>query len=688
MKLFEPGKIGKLELKNRIVMSGMATQYLEEDGSVSQGGIDYFAARAKGGVGFIITAAARTRVIEKVPGKPRVKLMTVDTKEHAARLRELAEVVHGYGTKLAVQLTAGRGRNIHTEALRIIGAVASSPVPSFADPNIIAREMTIEEIEQLMKALQCSAKLVRDTGIDAIEINAHGGYLIDQFMTALWNKRTDKYGGNLDGRLTFLMGVVGSIRRGAGEDFPLIVKYPLTHYLEGARGINEGLEIARRLEAAGVDALDIDAGCYETFYWFSPPTTQLPGCTIDLAEKVKKVVSIPVIIVGKFGYPKLAERVLQEGKADFIALGKSLLADPEWADKVREGRLEDIRPCIGDEEGCLNSAILGDPITCTVNPAVGKEKELAISPAAKKKSVLVVGGGPAAMEAAIIVAMRGHRVTLWEKGHALGGNLRLSAVPDFKQDYHLLIKYLANQIKKLGVTVKFGKEATPELIQRMRPDVVLVATGGIPSTPEIPGKDRDIVISSQDILKMVNGLLKWSTMKQKGWRKIMWFFGNLFARFLEPSTIAKLSNIWLPFGKRVIVIGGTYAGCEMALFLGQKGRQVTIVEEAGVDNVARDMFLGNRMHLLKLLDDSNVDILTDTKTLEITDKGVGIADKNGRKGNLRADSIMLSVDLKASDGAFQSLEGKVPEVYFIGDYVEPRKALGAIHDAFHAARQI
>jgi len=251
-----------------------------------------------------------------------------------------------------------------------------------------------------------------------------------------------------------------------------------------------------------------------------------------------------------------------------------------------------------------------------------------------------------------------------------------------------VVKYLSNQIKKLGVTVKFGKEATPELIQRMKPDVVLVATGGIPVIPEIPGRDGDNVTSSPDILKMFNGLLRWSTIKKKGWQKLNWFFANLIARFLEPSTIAKLANLWLPFGRRVIIIGGTYAGCEMALFLAQKGRQVTVVESLGQDNVARDMFLGNRMHLLKLLDDNGVDILTDTETLEIIDEGIIIADKNGEKSTLRADTMMLSIDLKPGDALVKALEGKVPEVYAIGDYVEPRKALGAIHDAFHAARQI
>ncbi len=688
MKLFEPGKIGNMELKNRIVMSGMATQYLEEDGGVSQTGIDYFEARAKGGVGLIITSAARTRVIEKVPGKTLVKLMTVDNKEHASRLCELAKVVHGYGTKIAVQLTGGRGRNIHTEALRAIGAVAPSPLPCFADPKIIAREITTEEIEKLLKALQFSAELVRDVGIDAIEINAHGGYIIDEFMTSLWNKRTDKYGGNLEGRLTFLMEIIQAIRAGAGKDHPLLVKYPISHFLEGARTVEEGVEIGKRLEAAGVDGLDIDAGCYETMYWFCPPTTLPPGCTVEYVAKLKKVVNIPVIIVGKLGYPAVAERVLQEGKADFIAIGKALLADADWANKVKEGKLDDIRPCIGDEEGCLGKAVYGEPITCTVNPAVGKEVEYSIKPAARKKSVLVIGGGPGGMEAAMIAAMKGHDVTLWEKGHSLGGNLRLSAVPDFKQDYRLLVDYLGRKVRQHGVKIKFGFEATPELVQAFKPDVVMIAGGGNLVTPDIPGKDGKNVFSSLQVLAMLNGLLKWGEIKQQGLSKLLWFGGNRFSRYMSPARIERFARIWFPLGHKVVIIGATYAGCEMALFLKERGREVTIVESLGPDNVAREMFLCNRMHLLKLLGENKVNILTDTKPLKINEQGVLLADKNGKESTLSADSIMLSVEIKPNDALLKALKGKVPEVFAIGDCVEPRKALGAIHDGFLAARQV
>ena len=646
MKLFEPGKIGTLFLKNRIAMAPMFIGGLiEPDGRTSQRGIDYYAARARGGTGLIITCAARTRLIEQLPSTPFVNLMVIDSKMYSARLNELADAVHDYGAKVALQVTPGHGRNVSGEIVRSGGAVSPSPLPAFANPGITTRGLTTEEIERLTQAFQLMGEVIRGAGIDAIEINAHAGYLCDEFMTALWNKRTDKYGGDLDGRLRFLMEIIENIRKGAGADFPIIVKYGLTHYLEGGRTVEEGLEIARRLEAAGVDALDIDAGCYETIYWLIPPTTQPPACTIDLAEKVKKAVNIPVIAVGKLQYPELAESILQEGKADFIALGRGLLAEPEWANKVKEGRLEDIRPCVGDMDGCRRRTHEGKVISCTVNPACGMERELSISPADKRKSVLVIGGGPGGMEAARVAALRGHKVTLCEKGDALGGNLIPASVPDSKQDYRSLITYLSTQIEKLGVEVKLTTEATLKLIQEMKPEVVFIATGATPIIPDIPGVAQGNVISAIDVL-----------------------LGKEEA------------------GKSAVVIGGGTAGCEAALYLAQQGRKVTIVEM--LDSVASDMYSVNRAHLLKLLDEANVHILTDTTVSEVTGKGVTITDRGGKRNTLDADTMVLSVGLKPDDKLLEALKDKVPEVYSIGDCVEPRRVIDTMREGFRLARLI
>lgn len=647
MKLFEPGRIGKLSTKNRIGMAplGFIAKFVDRDGRLTQQGIDYYAARAKGGTGLIITGTTRVnREIDYFPGLPRV-LVVDSSRETAVQLEKLAETVHEYGAKIAFSLTAGMGRCTFRALLAKGGRpVAPSPLPCFWEPSVITRELTTEEIEKIVQDFGIAAEVLRSAGIDGVDIHGHEGYLLDQFITALWNKRTDKYGGDLEGRLRFPVEVIQSIKRKAGDDFPVIYRYGLTHYLEGGREVEEGLEIARRLEAAGADALDIDAGCYETWYWPHPPNTQPPGCMVDLAEMTKKVVKIPILVAGRLGYSDLAEKVLQEGKADFILLGRPLLADPEWPNKVKGGRLEDIRPCVGCHE-CLKMDLELKYLSCAVNPTTGMEVEYALKPAEKKKSVLVVGGGPGGMEAARIAALRGHKVTLWEKGDALGGNLRPASAPDFKRDYKSLINYLSTQIKKLRVTIELRKEATPELIQAMKPEVVFIATGATPIIPEIPGVKKGKVVTAVDLL-----------------------LGKKEA------------------GESVVVVGGGMVGCEAALYLAQKGKQVTIVEI--LDSIARDMYSPNRMHMLKLLAESNVKSLTETNVLEITDEGVAIADKDGKRSTLKADTVVLAIGLKPDGGLFGALKDKVPEVYASGDCVEARKVINAIWEGFGIARLI
>jgi 2-enoate reductase len=668
MKLFERGMIGKLSLKNRIVMPAINIQLALpfEDGGLSPRGIDFYAARAKGGAGLIITTFMRpNHKLEFSIGEP-----VINNWRCVSWLNDLAEAVHDYGAKVCIQLSPGLGR-IPTPKPELPngGLVAPSPLPSirsrdgemppvapgrypaYPENYLIARELTTAEIEQLVMDFELSAEIIKTADIDAIEIHGHQGYLLDEFMTALWNKRTDKYGGDLEGRLRLPLELIKAIRRGAGDDFPIIFRYPLTHYLEGGRDIEEGLEIARRLEAAGVDAISVNAGCYETYNFTQPPTTQPRGCWVELAEMTKKAVNIPVIVAGKLGYPELAERVLQEGKADFIGLARYLLADPEWPNKVREGRTEDIVPCIGCHEGCIGRVRQYKHIGCAVNPAAGLERESVITPAERKKSVLVVGGGPAGMEAARVAILRGHKVTIWEKGKALGGNLIPAAVPDFKDDYKRLIDYLITQMKKLGVKVELGKEATPELIQRMRPDVVFVATGARPIIPKIKGIEKG----------------------------------------LETGKVVTAVDLLLGKGKvseSVVIIGGGLIGCETALYLAKgRGKKVTVVEL--LDSIARDMVWGNALDLVRLLDESNVKILTSTEVQEITETGVIIADEQGNKSTLEADTITLAVGMTPNREMAEALEDrKLPEVYAIGDCVEPCKVIGSIWQGFRTARLI
>ncbi len=647
MKLFEPGTIGKLSIKNRIVMPAMNVGPLgEPDGRISQRLIDFYVERARGGTGLVITTSIRaSRELETLPNPRSFWSPLADDTMYINRFSELAEGAHDHGARIAVQLSIALGRNAPPGVTKIVGAVGPSANPTFFDRSVVSRELTTKEVERIPQQVGFAANIIKSSGIDAVEMNFHGGYLFDEFTSALWNRRTDKYGGSLDNRMRLSIEVVEAIKKSAGADFPVIVKYGLTHYIPGGREIEEGLEMAKRWEAAGVDALDIDAGVYEVKYWLNPPTTQPMGCMVDLAAMVKQVVKIPVITVGKLGVPGVAERVLTEGKADFIGLGRPLLADPQWGNKVKEGRFEDICPCLGDHEGCHQRLHDRKYISCTVNPAAGMERDLAIGRADKKKSVLVVGGGPGGMEAARVSAIRGHKVVMWEKGYALGGNLIAASAPDFKQEYRALITYLSTQIQKLGVETRLGKEATPDLIRGVKPDVVFVATGATPIMPEFPGRESNNVVTAVDVL----------LGKQKT-------------------------------GKRVVVVGGGTAGCETALYLAQKGSQVSIVEI--MDAALRDVYWINQMHFVKLLQDNEVKILVGTRVLEITGKGVAVAGKDGRKSTLAADSVVIAVGLKANDALLESVREQVPEIHAIGDCVQPRKVIDAIWEAYRVARLI
>lgn len=643
MKLFESGRIGKLWLKNRIVMSAMGIGGLAEpQGRLGKRAIDYYAARAKGGVGLITTGAAR---VDQRIDPTGASFLGADDPMYIAGLSELADAVHDYQAKIVVQLTAGRGRLAPLDYIQRYGAVAPSPLPCFVDSKTMARELTTQEIESLVEAFGLAAKTLETAGIDGVELHAHDGYLLDQFQTALWNFRTDKYGGDWERRLRFPLEVIAAIKRAVGKDFPIIYCFGLTHYLEGGRGIEEGLEISRKLEAAGVDAFHIDAGCYETRYWALPPPTQPPGCMVDLAAMVKKVVKVPVTAGGRLGDPQLAESILQDGKADFVALGRPLLADPDWPNKVKDGRQEDLRPCIGCFEGCISRIYKKKYLSCAVNPTTGMERELGIEAAEKVKNVLIIGGGPAGMEAARVAALRGHRVTVWEKGNALGGSLIPASGPDFKKDFKDLIRYQALQMKKLGVTVELAKQATPSQILEMKPDVLFVATGGVPMIPEIPGIKKEKVVTAIDVL-------------------------------LSKKTA----------GESVVIIGGGLIGCETALYLAQEGKKVAVVEILG--DIAGDIFISTQQHIKKLLADAGARVLTETQVLEIREEGALTSDRHGQRKLLAADVIILAAGMKAGERVWDPLQSLIPEVYMIGDCVAPRRVIDAIWEGFRLARLV
>jgi 2-enoate reductase len=656
-KLFDPVTIGKVCIKNRIAMAPMGIIGLTNpDGNPGPRGIDYYIERAKGGVGLIITGLFQVRDERGSIGRNKHMINRASTEAFG----KLCEGVHAHGAKIFVQLTAGFGRVIPLPALSD-RPVSASAVPHFYNPKIICRPLETGEVEDIVEAFGKATDLLVPAGVDGFELHGHEGYLFDQFTTTIWNKRTDKYGGDLKGRLTLPIEVLNIIKEHAGADFPVQYRFGIKHYIKGlnsgalpgepyeeaGRDIEEGLEMARLLEEAGYDSLHVDAGCYDSWYWAHPPGYQEHGCMTDMAAMVKKVVNIPVIAVGRLEIPELAERVIASGEADMVAIGRGLLADAYWPVKVAEGRIKDIRPCIGCHEGCIWRFMKGESLSCAVNPACGREREYRLNKAEIQKKVIVIGGGVAGMEAARVAAIKGHRVVLYEKGGNLGGHLIEASVPGFKKDVGALLDWYKYELEKLDIEVKTAVEVSPARVAEISPDAIIIATGSSPVIPDITGIDKPHVISCIDLM----------LGKQKA-------------------------------GEKVIVIGGGMIGCETAVWLAEQGKQVTVIEmQPQLMGEFLTVPLMNRMMLTDLMRLHKVNVLTGTNIREITGEGITVND-GGPEKTIKADTVVLAAGLKPDNGLCQPLKEEFSNVFIIGDCREPRNIMGAVWDGFEVGRTL
>lgn len=637
-KMFEEGFIGSMKIKNRLIMAPMGSRLCTENGAVTQKMVDFYVERAKGGVGLIIT---ENTCIEWPRGKAGEKPLRLDDWPFVQGLAEIAEAVHPYGTKIATQLQhTGRQTNVNASTSGV-GLISASDVPCEFTGGDVPRPLTIPEIEEMIDKFINAAVRTKAAGFDAVELHGAHGYLITQFMSPFTNKRTDRYGGTFERRMRFPMEIVQGIKSKVGEDFPIIFRLSADEYIDEGYSIEEGQKIAKLLESIGVDALDISAGIYESMPQIFPIYDLLPGCHIPLAEKIKKVVKIPVIAVGRLGEDlDLAEEVLSKGKADFISIGRSFLADPYFPQKALRGKSKDICPCLTELYGCNELQLKGWRIHCSVNPNVGNEREYVVKSINDSKMVAIIGGGVAGVNAAILLSACGHKVTLYEKSDKLGGQLIPASVPFFKKPVKAYLDYLERQLKKSKVKVLLNHELTKSDIKKLKDfDIVIVATGALPICPQIRGLDEGEVVFASEVFSGEKEL-----------------------------------------GKDIIIIGGGYIGCELAWFLSEKGKTVTILEKEG--DILTDIFLINKMRLEYILNKQKINIVTEADIFEIDGDKVKYRTGNGTQKDISGD-IVLALGYFPNQN-FNGLDKILPNVaiYEIGDCKEVgRKVWGATSDA-------
>lgn len=657
-KLFEPTNIGKLKLKNRMSMAPMGpVGYADPLGALNQRIQDYYVERAKGGIGLIITGICSVDTnIEGLPS-PGLPCPTTNPLAFIHNATQMNERVHAYGTKIIIQLTGGLGRSA------LPGFTTKNIAPSQQenrfDPRVIHREMTEEEIQTLIQKFVAAAVVSKKSGFDGVEIHAvHEGYLLDQFAISFFNKRKDQYGGSLENRLRIPISIVKGIKQACGEDFPVSLRYSLKSMMKGlrqgalpgeeftevGRDIEEGIAAAKILAEAGYDALNVDAGTYDSWYWNHPPMYfEYEGMYREFGEILKKEVDVPIILAGRMEDPEIA--VDSIGKScDIVSYGRQLLSDPDYPEKLRSGRLDEVRPCLGCHEGCLGRIGSG-PVSCAVNPACGREAIYGLTPALKKKKILVIGGGVAGMETARVAATRGHEVVLVEKTAQLGGNLIPGGVPSFKRYDRRLVEWYERQLELLGVKVLMETTITKDNVAQYEADEIVVATGSKPIV--LQGSEFASVVTADDVL-----------MGRK------------------------------PVGDQVVIIGGGLVGCETGLWLAQQGKKVTVVEMLPeILGGPHGMPFMNYQMLTELLQYHHVDIHTGTKVKEVR-ANEAVLVKGEEVFTLQADTVIGAVGYKENSGLYEELQDLATPVHNIGDSNKVHNIMYAIWDAYELSRNL
>lgn len=661
--LFEPFQIGNLTIKNRIVMAPMDPKHDSSDHPYSDNTIAYYTERAKGGTGLIVTGCLTAPY--NVEGGLAVSTEFKAVDEIRRQLPKLVKSVHQYGAKLFTQTWLNFSRVCFP--ISVNKRIAVSEGPNLWAPELTNRALTTREIQKMIASNIEVAKICKECGVDGISIvGPYGGYLPDQFGTALFNHRTDQYGGSLDNRARATVEMIEGIKKECGEDFPVVVRMSTRHHIEGVhkgqipgqpyieagRDVPESIELAKRYVKAGANGFLTANGCYDALYWQYSPCYLPEGEWIDDVAPLTKAVDVPIMCSGRILVPEIAEKAIEEGKITAAVLGRPLLADPYWAQKAKEGKPEEIRPCIGCNNGCIGRVMNALPVMCAVNGNVYHESEPEIIPADKKKKVVVIGAGVGGMEAARIAKLRGHDVEIYDKADKTGGIFNIAAAPDFKHGDERLVPWFDQQMKDLKIPVHLNTEMSAESIKALHADEVLIATGSSPKCPPIPGLDQVHMVYAEDVLS--------------GKEKVS---GN------------------------IVIMGAGLIGCETALLVSEDEKSnVALVDIArwvmsGGLQSPPTVNLEYMERVLNWKENISLYMRTSVKTIE-TGKVLADSKDDGRI-EIPCDTLIMSVGLKSENGLYTALKDKMKNhVHLIGDAEQIGTVMTAVQKADLVAKAL
>lgn len=694
--LLQPGRIGTMALRNRIVMAPMGSNFAESDGTCGERIQAYYEARAAGGAGLLTMGVG---AIAYPHGTAEPFQVGLSDDRFIPGLKGIVDRVHKHGAKIAIQLqhagkTAVRdlaeGRELWVPSMppavktdmfatltqEEIGAFISSS-KGREKAGVKIRVMDKADIAQMIEWFAAAADRARRAGFDGVEIHAAHTYIIAGFLSGYFNKRDDEYGGSIENRARFMLEVIAALRQRVGPDYPVWLRldaYELR--MDGGITLDEAKVFAKMAEAAGCDAVSVSAYANTStgVAFTEAPLVQQKAGFLQWAAEIKEGLNIPVIAVGRLE-PEVADNAVAAGQCDFVAMGRKMLADPELPNKLSENRPEDIRPCIYCY-ACVSQIFINQRVKCAVNPLTGHEAEILLAPATQPGHVLVVGGGPAGMEAARTAALRGHKVTLVERSSRLGGTLFFAALAYAENG--ALLDYLVTQMKKLNIEVRLNTTATPELVRQLGATAVVVATGAERNAPPIPGAELDHVWSGDELRRLMTDDRADEIAKRKlsFTQRTLMKAGSLVGVTDSTDAIQNLSRVWMPLGKRVVIIGGGLVGIELAEFLVDRGREVVVLEEG--PSLGRELSIVRRWRVLDTLRQHGVALHTRVKIESIDKKTVHYTDAEGQHHTVAAESVVLAVGARPDDSLARALEAAGVPVTAIGDGAQIGYIEGAI----------